>query len=293
MGRHQGSCSFYKEVARDWPMRQPEMKISVVTVCRNSSQHIGRCLASVAAQTYPDLEHIVVDGASTDGTLAIIEQHARQHPRSLRFSSQPDRGIYDAMNRGLAQSSGELVAFLNSDDFYWHPDCLSWMAGLSQQHDSDFYVAQTLIHSQETGRTLSTRHRQVNRFYLFKRCLPQPSTFYRRRAFEKAGEFSLRFRLAADYEWFLRALLKSGCQAAFCSVLTTAMPVGGASTQAANQERVENELTEIRNEHFGRLEQRLYRNRLLDFVLDYDNLRNLSGRLPLPWLRQIGQDLAL
>uniref|UniRef100_UPI0035668849 glycosyltransferase family 2 protein n=1 Tax=Thioalkalivibrio sp. TaxID=2093813 RepID=UPI0035668849 len=101
------------------------MKISIVTATFNSADTVAGCLASVAAQTYADREHIAIDGVSTDGTVEILQTHRRQ---LATLVSEPDGGIYDALNKGIARATGEVVGFLHADDFYAHEDVLARIA---------------------------------------------------------------------------------------------------------------------------------------------------------------------
>ena len=110
------------------------MKISVITVCFNSANTIARALQSVAAQTWPDVEHIVVDGVSTDGTMQVVAKHRASLAHVL---CEPDKGIYDAMNKGLNLATGDLVAFLNADDFYKDAAVLSRVARVVQDGPLD------------------------------------------------------------------------------------------------------------------------------------------------------------
>ena len=100
-------------------------RISIVTVCLNSARSIGDTLASVNAQTHAEIEHIVIDGGSTDGTQDLVRQRGE---RVRRFISEPDRGIYDAMNKGLALATGEIVGFLNADDVFASPEAVERIA---------------------------------------------------------------------------------------------------------------------------------------------------------------------
>ena len=108
------------------------MKITVITVCFNSAESIADTLESVAAQTYPTIEHIVIDGASTDDTVNIVRDRGK---RVSQLISEPDSGIYDAMNKGIRLSSGEVIGFINSDDFYASPDVIAKVAKVVRRSD--------------------------------------------------------------------------------------------------------------------------------------------------------------
>ena len=110
------------------------MKISIITVAYNAAHTIANALESVTAQTHPDIEHIVVDGASTDGTLDII---ARYGGHIARLISEPDKGIYDAMNKGLGLATGEIIGFLNADDVYADTGVLKMVSEIMAKNDLD------------------------------------------------------------------------------------------------------------------------------------------------------------
>ena len=105
------------------------MKVSVVTVTWNSAATLRDTLESVLAQTYCDIEHIIVDGGSMDGTMRLVQEYEPRYNGRLRYISEPDRGIYDAMNKGIGMASGEVVGILNSDDFYTSPDAVEKLVG--------------------------------------------------------------------------------------------------------------------------------------------------------------------
>ena len=105
------------------------MKVSVVTVTWNSATTLRDTLESVLAQTYCDIEHIIVDGGSMDGTMRLVQEYEPRYNGRLRYISEPDRGIYDAMNKGIGMASGEVVGILNSDDFYTSPDAVEKLVG--------------------------------------------------------------------------------------------------------------------------------------------------------------------
>ena len=128
------------------------MKVSVITACYNSVGTIADALESVAAQTYPDIEHVVVDGGSTDGTLREIDHHRR---RIARVISEPDRGIYDALNKGIGASTGELIAFLHSDDVYADPKVIERVVGrMKEQSLEALYGDVAFVKGKDLARVL-------------------------------------------------------------------------------------------------------------------------------------------
>jgi glycosyltransferase involved in cell wall biosynthesis len=182
-----------------------QMKLSVITVCLNSRPFIGETIESVLAQDYPDFEHVIVDGGSTDGTLDLIREYAGRDPRIV-WTSGPDRGISDAMNKGAAMASGEVLAHLNADDYYAGPDVLGRVAGCFTARPEIEWLTGGLAFVAMDGTFL--REARVRR-YSFRRLLRgniilHPATFMRRSAFREAGGFDPGLHYCMDYDLFLR-----------------------------------------------------------------------------------------
>jgi glycosyltransferase involved in cell wall biosynthesis len=203
------------------------MKASVVTVCFNSAATVADTLRSVAAQSHPLVEHVIVDGGSTDATMALVRTHgARVGP----CVSEPDRGIYDAMNKGLAMSTGGFVGFLNSDDVYADVHVLAEVA-LAFAGGAD-YVYGDIEMVDDHGRVV--RHWHAGRLpggRLRHRQLPHPAFFVRRdwlMRLEPAFDVSLR--IAADLKQQLILIDKLGAQGTYLERPLARMRVGGAST---------------------------------------------------------------
>ena len=112
------------------------MKISIITITYNSASTLPRALASVQSQTYADIEHILVDGASTDGTVALIEAYAAKH-KNVRYVSEPDEGIYNALNKGIRMATGDVIGFLHSDDVLFAPDSIEHIAAAFESTEVD------------------------------------------------------------------------------------------------------------------------------------------------------------
>lgn len=204
------------------------MKISIVTPTFNSAATLRDTLDSVRMQDYGDVEHIIVDGGSRDETLDI----ARQYPHVSRIISEPDRGLYDAMNKGLGLASGEVVAVLNSDDFYTHPFVLSRALSLMQARGADtLYADLEYVDARHTNRVL--RYWKAGAFAPgnFQRgwMPPHPTFFVRRSLYEQLGNFNIALRFSADYELMLRFLLKNGVSTCYLPEVTVRMRSGGAS----------------------------------------------------------------
>lgn len=204
------------------------MRISIITATYNSAATVADTLRSVAEQTYPQVEHLIVDGLSKDDTLRIVEQF----PHVARVNSEKDKGIYDAMNKGIALSSGEIVGILNSDDFYVNSEVLQWVAEAFADPAIDaVYGNLQYVDPLNTNKVLrnwraGAFHR--NKFYQGW-MPPHPGFFVRRRLYDQYGVFNTALRSAADYEIMLRFLFKHEAKAAYVDKLLVKMRSGGVS----------------------------------------------------------------
>jgi glycosyltransferase involved in cell wall biosynthesis len=203
------------------------MKISVITVCFNSAATICRTIESFLAQDWPDKEMVIVDGASSDGTADLVRRFPQQQ---LRFMSEPDNGMYDALNKGLALYSGDAVGVLNSDDAFHDAMALSRIGIALMEHD--------MVHgdldfvSGEGGGVVRRWRAEPRPQRGFKSgWMPAHPTFYvRRKVAEWTGLFDLGYQTASDYEWMLRAIEFGGFSLATVNSVLVDMRQGGRST---------------------------------------------------------------
>ena len=200
-------CLCYKPAPP--PIKVPRaaltVRISIITVTRNAAAYLEKCIQSVASQTYPACEYIIIDGASTDGTRAIVERH-RAH--IAQFVSEPDDGLYHAMNKGIARATGNYLLFLGSDDYLYDRDVMRDVARFLVAHpEFDFAYGNIAVRSAEGSESVfrAPPPRDALKF-LICGCLPHQASFARRDIFDRLGPFDLRYKVAADYDWFLRVL---------------------------------------------------------------------------------------
>lgn len=210
--------------------------LSIVTVSRNASSTIDDCVASIRHQRVP-VEHIIIDGASQDDTVQRIEHSGATIAHLL---SEPDHGMYDAMNKGLALATGEVVGILNADDFYAHRHVLKEVARVFSDSTVDAcYGDVVYIDAAGSGRVVRAWKSCDYEPSLFYRgwMPPHPSFFVRRRIYTKCGGFDLRLGTSADYELMLRLLVRYGCTAKYIPHTLVVMRMGGASN-ASLQNRI-------------------------------------------------------
>ena len=207
------------------------MKISIITVCYNSAATIQDTIASIATQSYPDIEHIVVDGASRDGTVDIV----RAAQSVSKYVSEPDKGIYDAMNKGIAMATGEIVGTLNSDDFYMHDKVLENIVDVFSDPRVDACYAD-LIYVRQRDSSSVVRYWKSRPFIpgLFKHgWMPaHPTFFVRKRLYDELGAYDLDFKLQSDFELTMRYLELFRVNSVYLPEVIVKMRVGGASNQS-------------------------------------------------------------
>ncbi len=197
----------------------------------NSAGTITDALRSVAQQSHPDVEQIVIDGASSDTTCAVVRAEGA---RVSMLVSEPDQGIYDAMNKGLVRATGEVIAFLNSDDWYASGDVLARVAALMQADDALDAVLGDVEFVDPATPQRSIRRYRSGKFrpsQLAWGWMPaHPALFVRRRVFERAGPFRTDLRIAGDYEWIARAFGPGTLRYRHLDAVLVRMRTGGIST---------------------------------------------------------------
>lgn len=208
------------------------MKISIITVCYNSASTIADTLQSIAMQGYRDIECIVIDGASTDATLQVVRQTSGN---DAVIVSEPDAGVYHAMNKGLALATGDVVGFLNADDVYADPGVLTRVAGVMMDSAVDGCYAD-LVYVDRGSMNRVIRHWTSQSYVpgLFERgWMPAHPTFFIRRAvYEKFGGFDLRYRLAADFDLMLRLVRVHQIQTRYVPGIWVRMRTGGLTNRS-------------------------------------------------------------
>ncbi len=208
------------------------MKISIVTAVFNAAGTIQDTIDAVACQTHHDREHIVIDGASKDGTVEVL---ARNRERLSHCVSEPDRGVYDAMNKGLALASGELVAFLNADDVYVGPEVLARVAEVMTDPELDgCYANLYFVAQDDASRMVRRMHSRSYRPGLFERgwMPPHPTLFVRREVLQQLGGFDLQFRLQSDFDLAIRLFQAAGNRIRHVDETWVRMRMGGLSNRS-------------------------------------------------------------
>ena len=212
-------------------------RISIVTITRNSCEFVKDTIKSVLGQGYGNVEYIVVDGGSTDGTVGIIKSYEAE---ITKWVSEPDEGISDAFNKGLSFTTGDYVLFLNSDDALANSEVLAKVAQIIIKNNFPILIyGDCDVLDRSSGKVLYRASIQLSHKGLKRgQMLPQPSLFTHRSYFEKYGVFDNHFKIAMDYEWLLRGGLKE--EIVHMPLLVTRVRGGGIST--FDQARVVDEI---------------------------------------------------
>ena len=208
------------------------MKLSIITAVYNREATVAQAIASVAAQSHGNVEHLIIDGASTDGTLDAVRRLARP---GMRVISEPDRGIYDALNKGIRAASGEVVGLVHSDDFFAHDRVLEKVAFAFATTGADaVYGDLDYVAAADTSKII--RHWKSGEFKPQRLARgwmpPHPTLFVRRDAMMRLGLYDTEYRIAADYEAILRWFGKGGLSLVYVPDVLVKMRVGGESNRS-------------------------------------------------------------
>lgn len=204
------------------------MKVTIITACYNNADTIKRTIESVRAQTYTDIEHIFVDGASRDNTVEVI----RSLLPEARLVSEPDKGIYDALNKGIARAGGDVIGMLHADDFYAEETVISDVVALMKESKADALYGD-LLYVDRNNTEKIIRNWKSGKYtkgaFRWGWMPPHPTFFVRRELYDRYGKFNLELRSAADYELMLRFIHKHQVRLVYLEKVMVKMRTGGQS----------------------------------------------------------------
>jgi glycosyltransferase involved in cell wall biosynthesis len=208
------------------------LKISIITVSFNSVKSIAHTINSVLAQTYPEIEYIIIDGSSTDGTIEIIESFSSG---ISTFISEPDKGIYDAINKGIKMATGDIIGILNSDDFFYDNSVIEKIAKSIEENNIDAIIGDVqFVDQANTSKVIryySSKHFKTARFRFG--FMPAHSSFYvKKELFEKLGYYKTDYKIAADYELLIRFLYVNKIKYKYLEMPFVSMRMGGVSNKS-------------------------------------------------------------
>ncbi len=208
------------------------MKISVITVCFNSESTIEKTILSIFNQTHTNIEYIVIDGDSADNTLSILKNNKDKIDVLI---SEPDQGLYDAMNKGIAMAKGDLIGVLNSDDTFYSNTVLEEIDSFHSQNNIEASIG-NIMQFKKNGnvvRNYSSKYWNPTKLKIGF-MPPHPSIFFKRDLFNQYGNYDISFKIGADYELITRFFLKNNIRWKYSGITTTSMLVGGLSSSGAS-----------------------------------------------------------
>lgn len=210
----------------------PYVPISVVTICRNAAGLIEPTMVSVLQQTYPHIEYVIVDGGSTDATMDLVQSAGARFPqRTVRVRSEPDRGIADAMNKGVLMASGEIIVHLHAGDRFIDPQVIERVVDSYTRYSWRWGVAGSVVVNPQSAQEHVYRPCSDREVLLKKNCIPHQSTFLVRAIFEQHGLFRVDFKQAMDYEFWLRIAFRGDEHPTILPFNTTYFLSGGRSSK--------------------------------------------------------------
>lgn len=208
------------------------MRLSLITVVYNNAATVGDAIESVTGQSHKDIEYIVIDGGSTDGTIDIIKAHINKIDV---FVSEKDKGIYDAMNKGILKATGDVIGILNSDDIFNDENVLTDIS-LKFEEDPELDILYgNLVYVSKNNVNRIIRNwkskKYSDSFFQNGNVPPHPTLFLKSRVYKEAGLFNLKYKLAADYEFMLRIFTNYNFKSAYINRLIVKMRLGGATNK--------------------------------------------------------------
>jgi len=208
------------------------VKLSVITVTYNSEDTVAETFESVLSQTLQPYEYIVVDGNSADGTVEVIKKYESKFRGCMRWISEPDKGIYDAMNKGISMASGDVISILNSDDLYFDQYVLEEISNTFKETDADLVFSDVYYFSNKCG-----SEKFIRKWFGRPGCIslgwipPHPGVFVKKHVYQSKGLFDTSYSIAADYDFLLRVFLDQSIKKIYHSKCTVRMRLGGESTR--------------------------------------------------------------
>jgi glycosyltransferase involved in cell wall biosynthesis len=217
------------------------VKISIVTVTYNSISTIENCLSSIIKQTFKDIDYVVVDGSSTDGTLDLLKRNSKYISTLV---SQPDNGIYDAMNKGISLAKGDIIGFLNSDDLYVNNKIIDRVAKVFSEDPLIESCYADLIYVDQKNTSKIIRYWQSNKFksgaFLKGWSPPHPTFFVRSSIYKRYGSFNLNYKFASDVELMMRLIEVNKIRVKYIPEIWVKMRTGGVSNKSLKNILIQN-----------------------------------------------------
>ena len=228
------------------------MKISIITSCYNRVSTIRGAIESVLAQDYPDIEYIIVDGASTDGSVEVIRDAIEGHEDRVKFISEPDHGMYEAINKGIRMATGDYIGLVHSDDFLYSPHTVSDIVRRLEKTHADFLYGDGLfVNAENTDKVVRKWIGGTYRLWKVRHgWLPlHPTCYIRRDVMEKLGGYDESYMIAADTDLLVRYLLDNHVKTDYLKKYIVRMRMGGMSTDNSRRAKMWKEDIRVYSSH--------------------------------------------
>lgn len=231
------------------------MRVTLITATYNSGASIKSCLDSVVSQDYDDFEYLIIDGKSSDDTLSIVKDYQQKYSY-IKLISEKDQGIYDALNKGVVLSKGDVIGFVHSDDLLASKTVISEIVSTLKNKALDgVYGDLEYVRKEDTAKVVRFwRSRSFNSKLLSKGWMPaHPTLFLKKEVYEKYGKFNLTYKISADYDFMLRVLKDDSLKFGYLPKVITKMRIGGASNGSINNiiKKTKEDYRAIRSNHIG------------------------------------------
>lgn len=250
------------------------MKVSVITVCYNAAGTIEETIKSVLAQTYKNIDFVIIDGQSSDDTLGII---GRYRDQIAVIVSEKDCGIYDAMNKGIQAATGEVVFFLNADDVFYNETVIEKIVNVFVKHDIDILYGDVVL--LDDGKTVIKRHSLLDKMYFLHNTICHQAIFSRAGVFKQYGLFDTAFKLSADYEWLLRVLFKFRSSSLYVEIPIAVYNTKGRSGNQELEGLLFAEREKIIDIYFRWLDLKIYGSRIYRFFVNTTFLKPVVHKI--------------
>lgn len=237
------------------------MKVSIITVTYNSAETLANTIESVYQQTYKDIEYWIIDGASHDSTVDIIRGNVERFQGRLHYISEPDKGIFDAMNKGIQRCQGDIIGTLNADDYFTSDDIIEEIVKSFSKKDVDVVYGDIhFIHADKPGKVVRYYSSALfHPFWLRFGFMPaHPSLYVRREVYQEVGPYSLDFTIASDFDMMIRIFRLRKSRYAYLRKDFVTMRTGGISTR-----NLHNRLVITKEQTMACRKNGIYTNRLL------------------------------
>jgi glycosyltransferase involved in cell wall biosynthesis len=219
-------------------------KISVITVNLNNCEGLKKTLNSVICQSYINLEFVVIDGGSTDGSKALIQEYSS---KITFWQSEKDAGVYDAMNKGINLSTGDYLLFLNSGDYFLDQNSISNL--IDNSFGEDIVYGNLEVHN-ESSNWVKTYPSKLNFRYFYFDTLPHPAALISKKLFSKIGKYDTSLKIVSDWKFFLLAVVKYKCSYTHVSIAISAFEMDGVSSSPSNRDKILQERFKTLNSNF-------------------------------------------